>query len=183
MAKTKELSKDTRDKIVHIHKAGKGYGKIAKQLAINEKRQDPRYVTGDHARYRGEDERLTVTRSGAVTGSPSILHFQYKLNERRFSCWDTVLATNCLYLEIPHGVLPEGSKEGLTSLLEFAEETLKVGYVFLWFDKTREDRMFITRTFHYMGFEVVKPDHALVQTRPDLFFMVYSMDSSSSDEE
>ncbi|KAI5615459.1 ornithine decarboxylase antizyme 2, partial [Silurus asotus] len=130
-----------------------------------------------------KDDRLTVTRSGAVTGSPSILHFQYKLKERRFSCWDTVLATNCLYLEIPHGVLPEGSKEGLTSLLEFAEETLKVGYVFLWFDKTREDRMSITRTFHYMGFEVVKPDHALVQTRPDLFFMVYSMDSSSSDEE
>ncbi|GAA6065137.1 uncharacterized protein LOC117533128, partial, partial [Tachysurus ichikawai] len=32
MAKTKELSKDTRDKIVHLHKAGKGYGEIAKQL-------------------------------------------------------------------------------------------------------------------------------------------------------
>jgi len=25
MAKTKELSKDTKDKIVHLHKAGKGY--------------------------------------------------------------------------------------------------------------------------------------------------------------
>jgi len=32
MAKTKELSKDTTDKIVHLHKAGKGYGEIAKQL-------------------------------------------------------------------------------------------------------------------------------------------------------
>lgn len=32
MAKTKELSKDTRDKIVHLHKAGKDYGEIAKQL-------------------------------------------------------------------------------------------------------------------------------------------------------
>ncbi|KAI5085289.1 hypothetical protein C0J45_23172 [Silurus meridionalis] len=32
MAKTKELSKDTRDKIGHLHKAGKGYGEIAKQL-------------------------------------------------------------------------------------------------------------------------------------------------------
>ncbi|KAI5104760.1 hypothetical protein C0J45_6386 [Silurus meridionalis] len=32
MAKTKELSKDTRDKIVHLHKAGKGYTEIAKQL-------------------------------------------------------------------------------------------------------------------------------------------------------
>ncbi|KAF4081088.1 hypothetical protein AMELA_G00157550 [Ameiurus melas] len=130
-----------------------------------------------------KDDRLTVTRSGAVSGNPSILHFQYKLNERRFSCWDTVLATNCLYLEIPSGALPEGSKEGLTSLLEFAEESLKVSYVFLWFYKTREDRLLITKTFHYMGFEVVKPGHPLVPTRPDLFFMVYSMDSSSSDEE
>ncbi|KAI4893959.1 hypothetical protein NFI96_026951 [Prochilodus magdalenae] len=32
MAKTKELSKDPRDKIVDLHKAGKGYGGIAKQL-------------------------------------------------------------------------------------------------------------------------------------------------------
>ncbi|KAI4876197.1 hypothetical protein NFI96_002763 [Prochilodus magdalenae] len=32
MAKTKELSKDTRDKTVDFHKAGKGYGAIAKQL-------------------------------------------------------------------------------------------------------------------------------------------------------
>ncbi|KAI4892724.1 hypothetical protein NFI96_015316 [Prochilodus magdalenae] len=32
MAKTKELSKDTRDNIVDLHKAGKGYGASAKQL-------------------------------------------------------------------------------------------------------------------------------------------------------
>ncbi|KAI4904396.1 hypothetical protein NFI96_007380 [Prochilodus magdalenae] len=32
MAKTKELSKDTRDKIVDLYKAGKGYGATAKQL-------------------------------------------------------------------------------------------------------------------------------------------------------
>jgi len=39
------------------------------------------------------------------------------------------------------------------------------------------------KTFHYMGFEVVKPGHPLVPARPDLLFMVYSIDSSSSDEE
>jgi len=32
MAKTKELSKDVRDKIVDLHNAGKGYKTIAKQL-------------------------------------------------------------------------------------------------------------------------------------------------------
>ncbi|KAF4091292.1 hypothetical protein AMELA_G00035370 [Ameiurus melas] len=33
MAKTKELSKDVRDKIVDLHKSGRGYKTIAKQLA------------------------------------------------------------------------------------------------------------------------------------------------------
>lgn len=32
MAKTKELFKNTRGKIVHLHKAGKGFGETAKQL-------------------------------------------------------------------------------------------------------------------------------------------------------
>ncbi len=32
MCKTKELSKDTRDNIVDLHKAGMGYRTIAKQL-------------------------------------------------------------------------------------------------------------------------------------------------------
>jgi len=32
LTKTKELSKDTRDKIVHLQNTGKGYGEIAKQL-------------------------------------------------------------------------------------------------------------------------------------------------------
>ncbi len=34
MAKTKELSKDVRDKIVDLHKAGMGYKTIAKQLGV-----------------------------------------------------------------------------------------------------------------------------------------------------
>ncbi len=35
MAKTKELSKDVRDKIVDLHKAGMGYKTITKQLGDN----------------------------------------------------------------------------------------------------------------------------------------------------
>lgn len=41
----------------------------------------------------------------------------------------------------------------------------------------------IIRTFHYVGFEMVKPGNPMVPARPDLAFMVYSLDSSSSDEE
>uniref|UniRef100_A0A8C2I266 Ornithine decarboxylase antizyme 2a n=1 Tax=Cyprinus carpio TaxID=7962 RepID=A0A8C2I266_CYPCA len=136
-----------------------------------------------HVQHRGEDEKLTVTKAGSVNGAPPVLHFQYQLSERRFSCWDTVLSDDALYLEIPTGALHNGSREGLTRLLEFAEEQLKVSYVFLWLQKNRDDRLSIMKTFHYMGFEVVKPGHPLVPARPDLLFMVYSMDNSSSDEE
>uniref|UniRef100_A0A3P9AN31 Ornithine decarboxylase antizyme 2b n=2 Tax=Esox lucius TaxID=8010 RepID=A0A3P9AN31_ESOLU len=93
------------------------------------------------------------------------------------------LASDSLFLEIPAGALAEGSKEGLTSLLEFAEEKLKVNYVFLWFDKAREDRLSIIKAFHYIGFEVVKPGNPLVPARSDLVFMAYSLENSSSDEE
>lgn len=130
-----------------------------------------------------KDEKLTVTQATSVSGNPSLLHFHYQLSERRSASWDTALLEDSLFLEIPAGALVEGSKEGLTALLEFAEEKLKVNYVFLWFHKGREDRMSIIKTFHYMGFEMVKPGNPMVPARSDLAFMVYSLESSSSDEE
>ncbi|XP_013882433.1 ornithine decarboxylase antizyme 2 [Austrofundulus limnaeus] len=130
-----------------------------------------------------KDDKLTVTQSAPVGGNPSFLCFQYQLSERRTASWSTVLSKDSLFLEIPAGSLVEGSKEGLTALLEFAEEKLKVTYVFLWFLKNREDRLTLIRTFHYMGFEMVKPGHPLLPARPDRAFMVYSVENSSSDEE
>nr|XP_046250391.1 LOW QUALITY PROTEIN: ornithine decarboxylase antizyme 2a [Scatophagus argus] len=130
-----------------------------------------------------KDEKLTVTQATPVGGNPPRLRFHYQLSERRSASWDTALSQDSLFLEIPAGPLVEGSKEGLTALLEFAEEKLKVNYVFLWFHKDREDRLSIIKTFHYMGFEMVKPGNPVVPARADLAFMVYSLDSSSSDEE
>ncbi|KAK6303304.1 hypothetical protein J4Q44_G00257580 [Coregonus suidteri] len=40
MAKTKELSKDVRDKIIDLHKAGMGYKTIAKQLGELQRREN-----------------------------------------------------------------------------------------------------------------------------------------------
>uniref|UniRef100_A0A3P8T076 Ornithine decarboxylase antizyme 2 n=1 Tax=Amphiprion percula TaxID=161767 RepID=A0A3P8T076_AMPPE len=128
-----------------------------------------------------KDDKLTVTQAAPGSGNPSFLRFHYQLNERRSASWNTALSEDSLFLEIPAGPLVEGSKE-LTALLEFAEEKLKVNYVFLWFHKSREDRSII-KTFHYMGFEMVKPGNPMVPARPDLAFMVYSLDNSSSDEE
>ncbi|XP_035252087.1 LOW QUALITY PROTEIN: ornithine decarboxylase antizyme 2a [Anguilla anguilla] len=144
-----------------------------------------RGISRDHSLnvLQHKDDRLTVTQAASANGTPPVLHFQYQLSERRTSCWETVFYSNSLFLEIPQGSFPEGSKEGLTSLLEFAEEKLKASHIFLWFSKGREDRLSITKTFHYMGFEVVKPGHPLVPARADLLFMVYSLDHASSDEE
>uniref|UniRef100_A0A672IRP4 Ornithine decarboxylase antizyme 2-like n=2 Tax=Salarias fasciatus TaxID=181472 RepID=A0A672IRP4_SALFA len=140
-------------------------------------------LTVKHVPEASSDDQLTVTQAAPSSGSPSFLRFHYQLSERRSVFWDTALTADSLFLEIPGGLLAEGSKEGLTALLEFAEEKLKVNYVFLWFQKNREDRFSIIRTFHYMGFEMVKPGNPLVPARPDLAFMVYSLDTSSSDEE
>uniref|UniRef100_A0A8D3D4M6 Ornithine decarboxylase antizyme 2-like n=1 Tax=Scophthalmus maximus TaxID=52904 RepID=A0A8D3D4M6_SCOMX len=123
----------------------------------------------------------SLTHSLTPSGNPSRLRFHYQLSERRSASWDTALSADSLFLEIAAEPLVEGSKEGLTALLEFAEEKLKVNYVFLWFHKKREDRC--KSTFHYMGFEMVKPGNPMVPARPDLAFMVYSLDNSSSDEE
>ncbi|XP_067105644.1 LOW QUALITY PROTEIN: ornithine decarboxylase antizyme 2-like [Osmerus mordax] len=134
-------------------------------------------------KFLHNDGRLTVTQVTSVHGVFPILYFNYWLSEHHSACWKTVVTADNLFLEIPEGTLPEGSKEGLTSLLEFAEEELGVSHVFLWFSKSREDRSVLTRTFHYMGFEVVKPGHPLLPVRADLLFLVYSMAPACSDED
>lgn len=63
MAKTKELSKDTRDKIVHLQKAGKGYGEIAKQLG------DKRSTVGEIIR---KWKKLNMTVNLPRTGSKDL---------------------------------------------------------------------------------------------------------------
>ncbi len=41
----------------------------------------------------------------------------------------------------------------------------------------------LVRTFSFLGFEMVKPGHALVPARPDVLFMAYNFDRDSSDED
>uniref|UniRef100_A0A8C7VSW9 Ornithine decarboxylase antizyme 2b n=1 Tax=Oncorhynchus mykiss TaxID=8022 RepID=A0A8C7VSW9_ONCMY len=130
-----------------------------------------------------KDGRLTVTQVTSVRGSLPILHFHYQLSEQRNACWETMFTSNSLFLEIPEGSLPEGSKEGLTSLLMFSEEKLGVSHVFLWFSKSRVDQALLTRTFHYIGFEIVKPGHPLIPPRADLVFLGYSMSPTCPESE
>ncbi|XP_023867510.1 LOW QUALITY PROTEIN: ornithine decarboxylase antizyme 2-like [Salvelinus sp. IW2-2015] len=129
------------------------------------------------------DSNLTVTAEPAGNGRPGILHFQSRLTVSRVINWDAVLSGNALYVEIPIDPLPEGSKESFAALLEYAEEHLKVDRVFVCFYKNRDDRAKLVRTFSFLGFEIVKPGHAVVPPRPDVFFMAYNFDRDSSSDE
>ncbi|KAI9524572.1 Ornithine decarboxylase antizyme 2 [Dissostichus eleginoides] len=139
--------------------------------------------TRDHTRPLHSDRKLTVTEEPAGNGRPGILHFQSRPTVTKTIQWDAVLSSSALYVEIPLDPLPEGSKESFAALLEYAEEHLKVVSVFVCFYKKRDDRAKLVRTFSFLGFEIVKPGHALVPPRPDVFFMAYNFDRDSSDEE
>uniref|UniRef100_H3BX52 Ornithine decarboxylase antizyme 1b n=1 Tax=Tetraodon nigroviridis TaxID=99883 RepID=H3BX52_TETNG len=142
--------------------------------------------TRDHAstaQLLFSDRELTVTEEPAGNGRPGVLHFQSRLTTTKTIQWDAVLRSDSLFVEVPRVLLPEDSKESFAALLEHAEEHLKVESVYICFYKNREDRAKLVRTFSFLGFEIVKPGHALVPPRPDVFFMAYAFDRDSSDEE
>ncbi|XP_046555725.1 LOW QUALITY PROTEIN: ornithine decarboxylase antizyme 1-like [Haliotis rubra] len=95
--------------------------------------------------------------------------------------WETVLLDGKLYVELPCGILPEGSKESLVSLLEYAEDRLKCSHVILCFKKNRADRVNLLRVFSFLGFSVVPPGDPLVPKVEDLMFMVYVIEEDSDE--
>lgn len=98
--------------------------------------------------------------------------------------WETTLLNDTLYVELPTGILPEGSKESLVMLLEYAEEKLKCNHVVVCFNKGRTDRVSLLRVFNFFGFQMLAPGHPLIVTpSPNRLFMAYTIEGDSEDED
>ncbi|CAB0039710.1 unnamed protein product [Trichogramma brassicae] len=147
-----------------------------------------------------EDELLKALK----TNESLRLTFNLQLTESTSVEWETVVWRGCMYIRVPSCLLPEGSKEGFVSLLEYAEETLHCTNIVVCLRKDRSDRgidrffgvdialfdkadqvvnsnadndntmldskhyrlsenlAMLVRTFMFLGFSVLPPDHQLV---------------------
>jgi len=90
--------------------------------------------------------------------------------------WDTVLAHGKLFVDVPTGILPAGSKESFVTLLEYAEEQLECSHVIVCFKKNRTDRAILVKTFMFLGFVAVPPESGLAPCSPDILFMAYAIE-------
>jgi len=113
----------------------------------------------------------------------SSLCFRITLTDCLEVTWETLLTGRKLIVEIPSGILPEGSKESFVTLLEYAEEALKCSHVVVCFKKARPDRASLIRTMMFLGFVVVAPGNPMMPTSGDLMFMAYIIEEQDSEDD
>jgi len=106
-----------------------------------------------------------------------LFDFNLKDGEHMVLSWKAAKYFDRLYVNVPGGRLPAGSRESFVSLLEHAEEILKVETMYLCMNKDRPDRANLLRIFMFLGFEIVHCSSSPHVPRSDKFlFMGYSFD-------
>jgi len=128
--------------------------------------------------HHGVKEALT-----AEAQNSCCLCFHVALADCMEVSWETLLVGDRLFVEIPTGILPAGSKESFVTLLEYAEEVLRCNHVIVCFRKDRNDRACLIRTFMFLGFGVLEPGNPLVPCSGDLLYMSYNIDQCDSDDD
>jgi len=113
----------------------------------------------------------------------SRLCFNISLADTLQVTWDTLLIDRKLYIEVPTGILPDGSKESFVTLLEYAEEVLKCSHVIVCFKTSRTDRASLVRTFMFLGFGVVAPGNPIIPVASDRMFMAYTIDDDDDEDD
>lgn len=108
------------------------------------------------------------------------IHFQLRLTNSLSVHWDTLVCGKIMYVMIPAGVLPDGSKESFVSLLEYAEEVMECSQVIICLDKNRKDRAALVRMFMFLGFTSLPPSAVIppnsAPQSADLLYLLYSIE-------
>lgn len=114
-----------------------------------------------------------VARGGSIR-----ITFILRLTEQTEAVWETLLFDKKLYIQVPTSLLPDGSKEGFVTLLEYAEEELHCTDIIVCLKKDRTDRQQLVRTFMFLGFTVLPPGHGLLPNPLDTInlYMRYSIE-------
>ncbi|XP_045464744.1 LOW QUALITY PROTEIN: ornithine decarboxylase antizyme 2 [Harmonia axyridis] len=92
--------------------------------------------------------------------------------------WEAVLRGKTLFVALPNLMQPDGSREALIGVLEAAEEKLNCQHVVVVIPANRPDKSMITKTFRYLGFEVLSPTSAIVppQLASENICMLYEVE-------
>jgi len=130
---------------------------------------------------------------GGTTGSlplqkgdgsvPRRLTFKCCLADGVFAYWQTLLIDqDRLFLQIPDKFQPNGSRDSLVCLLDYAERELKCSHVIISLRKERKDLSSLMRLFMYIGFTLLQPRHPIIPAwSEDYVYMAYLIDCDDND--
>jgi ornithine decarboxylase antizyme 1 len=137
----------------------------------SDEEEDRKLINNDNNNNNNDDLDESKVESKALT-----ISFKCALSEEKEVEWNTILAKDTLYVDVPASVLPQGSRDSFVSLLEFAEEKLECSRVFVCFRRDRQDRTALMRVFMFLGFSVVPPSATEVTQNDEIMSMVYNIE-------